>query len=784
MKFSEHWLRTWVNPELNSEALAHLLTMSGLEVEEVESAAPAFDNVFVAEVLSTTKHPDADRLNVCSVNVGEAEPLQIVCGAPNVKPGLKVPCARIGANLPGDFKIKRAKVRGVESFGMLCSGDELGIPDGVDGLLVLPADAPVGTPLRDYLNLDDQLFTIKLTPNRADCLSIKGVAREVAALTGAVVNAGATPPVPPQADDRRGIHLVAGSACPRYVGRVIRNVNQAAPTPDWMKQRLVRAGLRPISAIVDVTNYVLLELGQPLHAFDHGKLQGDITVRFAREGERITLLNDKEIALDSDMLVIADDSGPVALAGIMGGAHSAVEAGATDVFLESAYFAPEAIAGRARRLGFSSDASHRFERGVDFGESRDAIERATRLILDLCGGEPGPVIEAVEPLPARPPVALRVSRVARVLGVALPEAHIVSILERLGLVVAADGDTLTVTPPSYRFDIQIEEDLIEEIARVYGYDNIPVGTSIARTSMLPQPGNARPKAALKHLLVARDYQEAVNYAFVEEQWEADFAGNSQPVKLLNPIASQMSVMRSTLFGGLVNSLKHNINRKQDRVRLFEMARVFHGKDAEQQPEKIAALAWGPREAEQWGIGRERVDFFDVKADIAALLAPRVASFERADHPALHPGRAATVLLDGQPIGVLGELHPKWVQAYELIHAPVLFELDVAALTKVDKARVDAVSKFQPVRRDLALIVDESRPAVEVQAVLQQTAASFVTEIALFDVYRGKGVAEEKKSLAFKVLMQDTHKTLTDEEVDAAVAKLIRQAEAAGATLRV
>ncbi|TJZ75623.1 phenylalanine--tRNA ligase subunit beta [Chitiniphilus eburneus] len=784
MKFSENWLRTWVNPELSSEELAHLLTMAGLEVEETESAAPAFDNVFVAEVLSTTKHPDADRLNVCTVNVGEAEPLQIVCGAPNVKPGLKVPCARIGAALPGDFKIKRAKVRGVESFGMLCSGDELGIPDGVDGLLVLPADAPVGTPLRDYLQLDDQLFTIKLTPNRADCLSIKGVAREVSALTGAVVNAGATPPVAATIDDQRNIKLAAGTACPRYAGRVIRNVDQAAPTPDWMKQRLVRAGLRPISAIVDVTNYVLLELGQPLHAFDNAKLQGDITVRFAQQGERITLLNDKDVALDADMLVIADATGAVALAGIMGGGHSAVEAGARDIFLESAYFAPEAIAGRARRLGFSSDASHRFERGVDFGEARDAMERATRLILDLCGGEPGPVIEAVEQLPARPPVALRVSRVERVLGLALPAARIVAILERLGLSTTVDGDTIAVTPPSYRFDIQIEEDLIEEIARVYGYDNIPVSISVARTPMLPQPGDVRPKIALKHILVARDYQEAVNYAFVEEQWEADFAANTQPVKLLNPIASQMSVMRSTLFGGLINGLKHNINRKQDRVRLFEVARVFHGKGADQQPEKIAALAWGPREAEQWGIARERIDFFDMKADVAALLAPRVAQFQPVEHPALHPGRAATVLLDGQPIGVLGELHPKWVQAYELVHAPVLFELDVAALLHARKAEVVAVSKFQPVRRDLALIVDEDRAAGEVLAVLQEAAAAFVTEIALFDVYRGKGVAEEKKSLAFKVLMQDTHKTLTDEEVDAAVAKLIRRAEAAGATLRV
>ncbi|UXY14787.1 phenylalanine--tRNA ligase subunit beta [Chitiniphilus purpureus] len=785
MKFSEQWLRSWVNPALTSDELSHLLTMAGLEVEEQEPAAPAFDNVFVAEVLSVVKHPDADRLNVCSVNVGEAEPLQIVCGAPNVAAGLKVPCARIGAALPGDFKIKRAKVRGVESSGMLCSGDELGIPDGVDGLLVLPASAPVGTPLRDYLQLDDQLFTLKLTPNRADCLSIKGIAREVAALTGSQVNAVPVDAVAPAVDVQRAVVLEAQSACSRYAGRVIRGVNPAARTPDWLRQRLQRSGLRAISPIVDVTNYVLLELGQPLHAFDHGKLDGRITVRVAKPGEQLTLLNEKALALQEDMLVIADATGPVALAGIMGGLASAVDDTTRDVFLESAYFAPEAIAGRARRLGFSSDASHRYERGVDFNGCRDALERATALILDICGGEPGPVTEALAPLPARPAVSLRVARVARVLGLTLPVDEIVAILTRLGLVAEPAGEVIHVTPPSYRFDIQIEEDLIEEIARAHGYDRIPVGTSLARTPMLPQPGQVRPKLALKHILVGRDYQEAVSYAFVEARWEADFAGNNAPIRLLNPIASQMSVMRSTLLGGLIHSLKHNQNRKQERVRLFELARVFHGKAAQQQPERLAGVAWGAREPEQWGAGRERVDFYDVKADVAALLAPREARFVAiTGHPALHPGRAAAVLLNDTQIGVLGELHPKWVQAYELGSAPIVFELDVAVLTTVDRTVVVPVSRLQPVRRDLALIVDETRPADEVLAVLRQAASGPVTEIALFDVYRGKGVPEQKKSLAFKVLMQDTHKTLTDEEVDAAVAKLIRQAEAAGATLRV
>ncbi|WP_255987871.1 phenylalanine--tRNA ligase subunit beta [Chitinolyticbacter albus] len=784
MKFSEQWLRSWVNPALSADELSHLLTMAGLEVEEQEAAAPAFDNVFVAEVLSTSKHPDADRLNICSVNVGEAEPLQIVCGAPNVAPGLKVPCARIGASLPGDFQIKRAKVRGVESFGMLCSGDELGIPDGVDGLLVLPADAPVGAPLRDYLQLDDQLLTLKLTPNRTDCLSIKGIAREVAALTGATQTPVVIAPVAPRCDDVRSVTLGAPAACPRYAGRVVKNVNQAAATPDWMKQRLARSGIRAISAIVDITNYVLLELGQPMHAFDLAKLEGDITARLAQPGEKLTLLNDKELTLDADMLVIADDKKPVALAGIMGGADTGVTEATRDIFLESAFFAPAVIAGKARRLGFSSDSSHRFERGVDFGNCREALERATQLVLELCGGEAGPIVESIAELPARNPVALRVSRVARVLGVTLPAADIIAILQRLGLGTELAGDVITVTPPSYRFDIEIEEDLIEEIARVYGYDNVPVAASNAKLAMLPQPGDARGKTALKNILVARDYQEAINYAFVEEKWEADFAGNVSPVKLINPIASQMSVMRSTLIGGLVAALKHNLNRKHDRVRLFELARVFKSRDAADQPELIAGLAWGTREAEQWGEGKERVDFYDVKADVEALLAPRVAEFSRASHPALHPGRSAEVVLEGRAIGVIGELHPQWVQAYELVSAPVLFELAVAGLVAVAKVEAKPVSKFQGVRRDLALIVDDVVEVGSLLTTLKSAAAGFVTEIALFDVYRGKGVVEGKKSLAFKVLMQDTHKTLTDEEVDAAVAKLVRQAEAAGATLRV
>ncbi|GAB3243505.1 phenylalanine--tRNA ligase subunit beta [Chitinimonas naiadis] len=774
MKFSEQWLRELVNPALDNAALAELLTMAGLEVEENEPAAPAFDQVVVAQVLEVRKHENAEKLNVCKVDAGlGGEPLQIVCGAPNVAPGVKVPCALVGATLPGDFKIKEAKLRGVESFGMLCSARELGVSEESDGLLLLPQDAPVGTSFRDYYQLDDRLYTLKLTPNRADCLSLTGIAREVAALTGSAFRPIAIAAHAPTIDATRNVELQAGPACPRYAGRVVQGVDAAAATPDWMKRRLERSGIRSISALVDITNYVLLELGQPMHAFDAAKLQGDIVVRMAQAGEQLELLNGKQLALEADMLVIADAGGPVALAGIMGGQPTSVQLGETrDVFLESAFFAPEAIAGKARRLGFSSDSSHRFERGVDFGNARQALERATALVLQICGGQAGPVTEALAELPARPAVSLRVARVARVLGVTLSADEIVAMLQKLGLGVARDGEVLTVTPPSYRFDITIEEDLIEEVARLYGYDNVPTRAPQSGQSMLPQDGKLRPALSVKLALAARDYQEIVSYAFVETKWEADFAANLSPVKLMNPIASQMSVMRSTLIGGLVNTLVGNLNRKHERVRLFELARVFHGVAADQQPEKLAGLAYGPRQHEQWGAKAARVDFYDVKADVEALLAPRQARFERAEHPAFHPGRCARVLLDGKEIGVIGELHPKWVQGYDLPAAPVLFELDAAALTERDLIKSQPVSKFQPVRRDLAFVVDET---VQYQAIIDamQTAKQpFVTAIEGFDVYRGAGVPEGKKSLAFKVILQDTQKTLSDADIDSAVSQLV------------
>ena len=598
MKFSESWLRTLVDPKLTSAELSHLLTMAGLEVEELDPVAPAFDSVVVAHVLEVVKHPDADRLNVCKVDTGSGTPTTIVCGAPNVAVGLKVPCALPGAKLPGDFTIKIAKVRGVESSGMLCSAKELGVAEEASGLLILPEDAPVGQSIRQYLELDDNVFELKLTPNRADCLSLLGIAREVGAITGAVTSLPVVPEIPASIADARAIVLDAAEACPLYCGRVFKGVNAKAPTPEWMKRRLERSGIRAISALVDVTNYVMLELGQPLHAFDNTKLQGAVHARMARPDEKLLLLNEQNIAVDADVLVIADETKPLAMAGIMGGEESGITLETTELFLESAFFAPKAIAGRARRYGFGSDASHRFERGVDFGGVRRAIERATQLILDICGGQVGPVVEAKAAMPARNPVRLRTARAEQVLGLTLGAERIAGLFTGLALSFERQGDDFLVTPPSWRFDMEIEEDLIEEVARLYGYDNIPSVAPRGPLKMLVQPEARRPAYRVRQMLADRGYQEVVNFAFVEEAWEADFSANDDLIRLANPIASQMAVMRSSLFGGLISNLVTNLKRKQNRVRLFEAGRIFRRDDKGgavegfHQPWKLAALAYG------------------------------------------------------------------------------------------------------------------------------------------------------------------------------------------------
>ncbi len=791
MQFSELWLRSFVSPALDSDQLGHLLTMAGLEVEEQDGVAAVFSKVVVAQIVEAEKHPNADKLRVCKVDAGQGELLQIVCGAPNAAAGIKIPCALVGADLAG-FGIKAAKLRGVESFGMLCSAKELGISDESGGLLVLPEDAPVGTDLRDYLALDDTLFTIKLTPNRADCLSLTGIAREVAALTGSPLSLVACAPVAAAHADTRAIVLDAPEACPRYAGRIIRGVDAKASTPEWMKQRLLRSGIRSISALVDVTNYVMLELGQPLHAFDNAKLAGAIHVRLPQPGEQVLLLNGQTITPAADTLLIADEARALALAGIMGGEDSGITLDTTELFLESAFFAPDAIAGRARAYGFSSDASYRFERGVDFALAGQAIERATRLILDICGGEAGPVVEAVaaDKLPARAPIRLRASRVRRVLGIDLSADAVAGMFERLELQVSREGDDFIVTPPSYRFDVEIEEDLIEEIARIHGYDNIPSHAPRGPITMLPRPEAKRDTMSLRRQVAAREYQEVINFAFVEEAWEKDLAGNTNPVRLANPIASQMSVMRSTLIGGLVANVVTNRKRQTTRVRVFEIGRCFAHDAAGQpvdgyhQPVRIAALAAGFAKPEQWGEANRNVDFFDVKADLEALLFPRVAEFERASHPALHPGRSASVKVDGKVVGFIGEVHPVWVQRYELGTAPVVFELDLDVLLQSVTPAYAELSRFPAVTRDLALVVDQQVASGALLAGLQAVAPAIVQRIELFDQYQGKGVEPNRKSLAFRVVMQETQRTLEDTEVDAAMNALTRHAEEAlGAKLR-
>ena len=787
MKFSERWLRSFVDPSLSTAELAHALTMAGLEVESLEPAAPPCSGVVVAEILEVARHPNAERLSLCRVNVGEPAPLAIVCGAPNVVAGMRAPCALVGARLTGAdglaFEIKRSSLRGVDSQGMLCSAKELGIDDDHTGLLPLAADAPIGGDVRELLELDDTVFTLGLTPNRADCLSLLGVAREVAAITGAAFNAPAIAPVAAKSEARHPVNISAADGCGRFAARVIRNVDAAAPVPAWMKQRLARAGQRSISALVDVTNYVMLELGRPLHVYDLDKLAGGIDVRFGRKGERLKLLNEQNVEVDETVLCITDASGPIGLAGIMGGDSTKAETNSRNIFLESAFFYPDAVAGRARRYNFTSDAAHRFERGVDFDNNVAGIERATELILAICGGEPGPTADHVAQLPERKPVHLRSARAARVLGIDVGDAEIAAIFSRLGLSSVSTADGFEVTPPSYRFDIAIEEDLIEEIARIYGYERIPAKQPRTRAAMSPQREAVRPLARVKEAIAARDYQEVINFSFVEADWERDFCGNDAPVKLLNPISSQLSVMRSGLAGSLVANVRYNLNRKQGRVRLFELGRVFRA-DASvddgpltvagiAQPLKLAAIAYGPAYPEQWGLAERKVDFYDVKGDIESLLAPANARFEPTTHPALHPGRAAKVLLDEQPIGWLGELHPRWQQKYELPQAPVLFELDLDALRASPIPVHREVSKFPPVIRDLALVVDESVPAEALLEAMQSSRPALVQDLWLFDLYRGKGVGAGKKSLAFRVVMQDTSKTLTDVETEAAMAQLLQ-----------
>jgi phenylalanyl-tRNA synthetase beta chain len=743
-----------------------------LEVEGLDGVGAEFTKVVIAEIISAEKHPDADRLQLLKVNIGAAEPLQIVCGASNARVGIKAPCALVGAVLPG-FEIKQAKVRGVESFGMMCSEKELGLAAESVGILELPLDAPVGQDIREFLGLNDKLFTLKLTPNRSDCLSLVGIAREVAALTGAELALPNAEAVKSTIADTKAVSVADQEACAIYSGRLVKGVNAQATTPAWMVRRLERSGLHSISAIVDITNYVLLELGQPMHAFDAAKLSGDINVRWASQGEEIALLNQQSVKLDKDMLVIADNSGAIAFAGVMGGSSTAVSGSTQDIFLESAFFTPDTIAGKGRRFGISTDSSYRFERGVDYGRTLQALERATALVLEICGGEAGPVTAVNGKLPVRVPTKLRMAKLNSILGITLEESLVAKLFDQLGFAYVLKADVFEVSPPSYRFDIEREEDLIEEIARLHGYDNIPAIAPVADLRMLPSSESRAARHVFQDALVANDYQEVVTYSFVDESWERDLLANANPIKLKNPIASNLSVMRSSIWGGLLDVLVYNLNRQQTRVRLFEIGATYHRavNNAYAETTRISGLAYGDQLPEQWGEAARSVDFYDVKADVDNLTCGR-AQYVAATHPALHPGQSAKVMLDGKAIGWIGKLHPKWQQQYQLPKGALLFELDFSALQQRDVPTYSEVSKFPPIRRDMAVLVNEEVTVGELLNAMRSEKVEFVTEIGLFDVYRGKGIEENQKSLAFYVLLHDSQKSLVDADADKAMASLL------------
>nr|WP_315492548.1 phenylalanine--tRNA ligase subunit beta [uncultured Pseudomonas sp.] len=791
MKFSEQWLRGWVSPQVNRDELVARLSMAGLEVDSVTPAAGVFSGVVVGEVLSTEQHPDADKLRVCQVSNG-AETFQVVCGAPNVRPGLKIPFAMIGAELPGDFKIKKAKLRGVESNGMLCSQAELQVGEGNDGLMELPSDAPVGQDIRAYLDLEDASIEVDLTPNRGDCLSLAGLAREVGALYGVPVTRPAVTAVPAVHDEVRSIEVLAPSACPRYLGRVIRNVDLSRPTPLWMVERLRRADVRSIDAAVDITNYVMLELGQPLHAFDLAEINGGIRVRMAEEGEKLVLLDGQEVTLRSDTLVIADHSRALAIAGVMGGEHSGVSATTRDVFLESAFFDQIAVAGKARSYGLHTDASHRYERGVDWQLAREAMERATGLLLEITGGEAGPITETVNEqyLPSIAPVTLRAQRVEQMLGLVIEEAQIVSLLTGLGLGISADGaGQWRVEVPSHRFDISLEVDLIEELARLYGYNRLPVRYPQARLAPQPKTEARAHLPELRRLLVARGYQEAVTYSFIDPKQFELFSPGVEPLLLANPISNDMAAMRSSLWPGLVKALSHNLNRQQDRVRMFESGLRFVGQlDGLKQEPMLAGVVCGSRLPEGWAQGRDPVDFFDVKADVEAVLgfagALDAFAFVPGSHPALHPGQTARIEREGRLVGFVGAIHPELSKTLGLDRPVFVFELVLADVAAGKMPKFSELSRFPEVRRDLALVADRDVAASAVLEVIRENAGEWLTDLRLFDVYQGKGIDPHRKSLAVGLTWQHPSRTLNDDEVNTTTQNILTSLEQRlNATLR-
>jgi phenylalanyl-tRNA synthetase beta chain len=796
MQFPESWLREFCNPPLSTQQLAETLTMGGLEVEDLRPAAPAFTRVVVGEIKEAVQHPDADRLRVCKVDAGEGALLNIVCGAPNARAGIKIPCALVGAELPPGadgkpFLIKQSKLRGVESQGMLCSARELQLSEDHGGLLELPADTPVGKDVREVLKLDDTLFTLKLTPNLAHALSVYGVARELSALTGAPLKQPKFEPVKPAHDAKLKVKVSAPDLCGRFSGRIVRSVNTKAKTPQWMVDRLARCGQRSVTALVDISNYVMFEYGRPSHIFDYDKIHGALDVRWGKPGEALKLLNGNTVTVDEAVGVIADDAQVESLAGIMGGDATAVSDDTRNVYVEAAFWWPQAIQGRSRRYNFATDAGHRFERGVDPSLTVEHIEHITRLIVDICGGEAGPMDDQVLRLPERKPVALRVTRAAKVIGMPLSAQQCKDAFERLGLPVKAAGDVLTIEPPPYRFDLAIEEDLIEEVVRIIGYDHLPTTPPLAPITAKLPPESRRSRFAVRRLLAALGYFETINFSFVEESWERELAGNTDPIRLLNPIASQMGVMRSSLLGSLLQVLRFNLDRKAERVRVFELGRVFM-RDASvattdatvngiRQPMRVAGLAYGDADGLQWARKGGGADFYDVKGDVEALLAPRKPQFKPAAHPAMHPGRCASVWVDGREIGVAGELHPRWRQSWDLAQAPLLFELELEAVASRQVPVFEPVPKFQPAQRDIAVIVADtvSHDAV-LEAVRAAATGGLLRDALLFDVYKPKqatpGLGLQEKSLAVRLTLGSSEATLTDAQIDAAVKAIVETIE--------
>ena len=791
MQFPESWLREFCNPPLSTQALADTLTMAGLEVEDMRPVAPAFSGVVVGQILNAIPHPNADRLRICEVDVGQQLPLSIVCGAPNARAGIKVPCAMVGALLPpGEdgkpFAIKLGKIRGVESHGMLCSSKELQLNDDHGGLLELSPDAELGLDIRHHLTLDDVLFTLKLTPNLAHCLGIHGVARELSALTGAPLLQAQYPAVPCTSEQVLPVHIEAPDLCGRFSGRVVRSVNPAAPTPAWMVDRLARCGQRSVSALVDISNYVMFELGRPTHIFDLEKIKGGLQVRWGRKGETLKLLNGQTVEVDADVGVIADDHQVESLAGIMGGDATAVGDDTRHIYIEAAFWWPKSVAGRSRRFNFSTDAGHRFERGVDPSLTVEHIERITQLVLDICGTpdtQCGPIDDQQPNMPRPLPVRLRVARAAKVLGMAVDEDQCLKALASLGLSCTGSNGIITVMPPSHRFDLQIEEDLIEEVARMIGFDQLPTTPPLAPISAKLRPESKRSAHSMRRSLAALGYQETINFSFVSAQWETDLMANSDPVRLLNPIASNMGVMRSSLMGSLLQVIKFNLDRRAERVRFFEIGRVFRKNaltpnsditvEGFDQPVHIAAVAVGPWVPLQWAVPDRDVDFYDIKADLQALISPLEAQFHPTEHPALHPGRCAAVILRGQTIGHIGELHPKHRQAWGLTQAPVLFELMLDPVLAVDIPIFKPVSKFPLVQRDLAVVVAQSVTHNQLmQAVFSAPTQGLLKDAVLFDIYHpdqaAANLSADEKSLTMRLTLGSEESTLTDEKIQAVV----------------